>query len=137
MPSSVEFFFAPWHLLHESFFDKRLSFRRVGKCGAVRVDPRGVTMAFQFLNDQDPSPFSNLCSGILAECPSKNGNVFVTTFYRVVFAADKALRRALVLVERQVTGKLDSRWGSRTLSAVHSVQMSKRHLPGTSAQYQL
>jgi hypothetical protein len=98
MPSSVEFFFTPWDLRHEGFFDEGLSLRRVGKCGAVWVESSwhydGLPV---FGAHQNPSPFSNLCSGILAECPSKNGYVFVATFYCVVSTADKVLQRAFVL----------------------------------------
>ena len=98
MPSSVEFFFAPRYIRHEGLFNEGLSFRRVCKCRAVWVESSWHYYGLPvFGAHQNPSPFSNLCSGILAERPSKNGYVFVTAFYCVISAADKVLRRALVL----------------------------------------
>jgi hypothetical protein len=98
MPSSVEFFFAPRHIFHEGFFDEGLSFRRVGKCRTVWVESSWHYYGLPvFGAHENPSPFSNLCTGILSECLSKNSYVFVTAFYCVISAADKVLRRALVL----------------------------------------
>jgi hypothetical protein len=98
MPSSAEFFFASRYIRYKSFFDEGLSFRRVCKCRAVWIKSSRHYYGFPvFGAHQNPSPFSNLCSGILGECPSKNRYVFATAFYCVVSAADKVLRRALVL----------------------------------------
>jgi hypothetical protein len=98
MPSSIELFVAPCDVRHERLFNECLSFRGVCKCRAVGVESSWLYYGLPvFGAHQNPSPFSNFCSEILRKGLSKNGYILVTAFYGVICAADKVLRRALVL----------------------------------------